>query len=60
IYEAPVKLKFSFSALNHAAGFDHMLRALQDTLAIIYRLKILHYYDDSNRKNWLSDTYLDE
>ncbi len=55
IYEAPVKLRFAFSALNHAAGFDHMLKAFQDTLAIIYRLKILHYYDDSNRSNWIRD-----
>ena len=30
-----------------------MLPALRDTLAIIYRLRILHYYDDANRKNWI-------
>lgn len=53
IYEAPIKLKFSFGALNHSVSLNYMLRAFQDTLAIIYRLRILHYYDDNNRKNWI-------
>lgn len=53
IYEAPIKLKFSFEALNHSVSLNYMLRAFQDTLAIIYRLRILHYYDDSNKDNWL-------
>ena len=56
IYEAPIKLKFSFSALNHSVSFNYMLRAFQDTLAIIYRLRILRYYDDANKANWLRNS----
>ena len=26
-----------------------------DTLAVFYRLKILHYYDDSSKRNWRYD-----
>lgn len=58
IYEAPIKLKYSFLALNHAVNFKYMLLALRDTLAIIYRLRILHYYDDANRKNWIPNIHL--
>ena len=47
IYEAPVKINFSFDCLNHSAALKYMFRALWDTLAIIYRLRILHYYDRS-------------
>jgi len=28
---------------------------LIDTLAVFYRLKILHYYDNKNKKNWFNN-----
>jgi len=59
IFEAPVKLSYNFEDLTHAATFGEMRRALIDTLAIIYRLKILRYYDDANRRQWRYDPDLD-
>ena len=57
IYEALSSLNILL-ALNHAVNFKYMLLALRDTLAIIYRLRILHYYDDANRKNWIPNIHL--
>lgn len=61
IYEAPVRLKMDFSGSTIATqGFvTTVLSMLQDTLAVFYRLKILHYYDDSNKKNWHPNMYLE-
>lgn len=52
IFEAPVKIKYNFEDLTHAATREAMKKALIDTLAIIYRLRILHFYDDHNRHRW--------
>jgi len=62
IYEAPVKIKYNFKDLTHASfifGPNGMYRSLIDTLAVIYRLKILRYYDDSNKRKWRYDKDLD-
>lgn len=59
IFEAPIKLSYNFGDLTHAATFKEMKRALIDTLAIIYRLKILRYYDDGNKRKWRYDPDLD-
>ncbi|PIU02400.1 hypothetical protein COT66_00370 [Candidatus Shapirobacteria bacterium CG09_land_8_20_14_0_10_49_15] len=59
IFEAPVKLSYNFEDLTHAGTFREMKRALTDTLAVIYRLKILRYYDDANRRKWRYDPDLD-
>lgn len=59
IFEAPVKISYNFADLTHAATLEEMKRALIDTLAIIYRLRILRYYDDSNKRKWRYDKDLD-
>lgn len=58
IFEAPVKLEYNFDDLTHASTLKDMKRAFQDTLAIIYRLKILRYYDDSRKREWRYDSDL--
>lgn len=50
IYEAPIKLEYNFSDLVHASTFQTIYHILIDTLAIFYRIYILHYYDDRNWK----------
>lgn len=59
IFEAPIKLEYNFGDLTHASTIQGMKRALIDTLAIIYRLRILRYYDDNNKHNWRYDPELD-
>lgn len=48
IYEAPIKLNYSFTSLTHAAGLQVLYKTTIDSLAVFYRLKILHYYDKKN------------
>lgn len=57
IYEAPIEVRFdkTTSAIRWISIFD----MLRDTLAVFYRLKILHYYDDVNRDNWIRDPEVD-
>lgn len=45
IYEAPIEIRYHFEDLTHASTLKSMLRMFWDTLAVFYRLKILHYYD---------------
>ncbi|MFH2019564.1 MAG: glycosyltransferase family 2 protein [bacterium] len=45
IYEAPIKLKYHFGSVTNAATLKAIWYMLIDTLAVYYRLKILHYYD---------------
>ena len=46
----------------HDSVMSHNLRevfkTLWDTVAVYYRLRILHYYDDKNNKNWITPDYL--
>jgi glycosyltransferase involved in cell wall biosynthesis len=61
IYEAPIKLEYNFQDLTNASvlfGSNGMWKSLLDTLAIIYRLKILRYYDDANKRQWRFDPEL--
>ncbi|MBU2591916.1 glycosyltransferase [Patescibacteria group bacterium] len=61
IYEAPIKLNYNFGDI-HATdlfGVNGMQGSLVDTLAIIYRLRILRYYDDGNKRKWRYDPDLD-
>jgi len=53
IYEAPVKLTYDFTSLTHATGLKTVYGCLIDALSIFYRLKILHYYDDKNKRKWV-------
>lgn len=50
IYEAPIKLSYSFSTMSQAANLKAVFHILIDTLAIFYRLYILRYYDDEKWK----------
>ncbi|HWS49356.1 MAG TPA: glycosyltransferase [Candidatus Methanoperedens sp.] len=59
IYEAPIKLNYDFQSLTHATGIKIVLNCLRDALAVFYRLKILKYYEDKNRRRWLYDPELE-
>jgi len=59
IYEAPIKLTYDFKSLTHATGLKTIYSCLVDALSIFYRLKILHYYDDKNKRKWIYDPDLE-
>ena len=51
IYEAPVKLNFTGASTITSKSFWRVIYwMLYDTIAVFYRLKILHYYDKENVK----------
>lgn len=59
IYEAPVELEFNgASSITSKSFWKVILLMFWDTLAVFYRLKIIHYYDNSNKKNWKYDPQL--
>jgi glycosyltransferase involved in cell wall biosynthesis len=61
IYEAPVNLTLEFgkdSNLTSKKLWYYIYYFLIDTFAVFYRLKLLHYYADSNSKNWIQDPVL--
>jgi len=58
IYEAPVKINYDFNSLIHATGLKVIFRSLQDALAVFYRLRILHFYDDKSNRKWIYDKNL--
>ncbi|MCA9372387.1 glycosyltransferase [Candidatus Woesebacteria bacterium] len=45
IYEAPIKLNYKLAELTSAATLNSIKGIFLDTLAIFYRLNILHYYN---------------
>lgn len=53
IYEAPIKLNYNFTSLTHATGLKTIYNCLVDSLAVFYRLRIIHYYDDKNKRKWV-------
>lgn len=58
IYEAPIKIdprRFKFSS---TIKFKTVFEMLVDTLAVFYRLHILRYYDDKNKRKWRWDPEL--
>lgn len=55
IYEAPIKLKYVFTSLTHATGLNTIYHSLIDALAVFYRLRIIHYYDNKNKRSWIYD-----
>jgi len=62
IFEGPVELNMKFGksiSTFLSKGYLRMsFLMLWDTLAVFYRLKILHFYDDKNKKNWITPSYL--
>jgi glycosyltransferase involved in cell wall biosynthesis len=60
IYEAPIELKLVFKGDStiFTQGFIKTIYSmLWDTAAVFYRLKILKYYDNKNKKNWITPDY---
>lgn len=56
IYEAPVKLSMKFlhtSSIFNSGFIKTAFDMAWDSVAVFYRLKIRHYYDDRNKNNWL-------
>jgi glycosyltransferase involved in cell wall biosynthesis len=55
IYEAPIKIdpeRFKFSS---TIKFKTVWEMFIDTLAVFYRLRILNYYSDRNKRKWIYD-----
>lgn len=50
IYEAPIEV--IFDQKTSAISWKVIFKMAWDTLAVFYRLRILHYYDDSNASRW--------
>ena len=59
IYEAPIKLNYDFGSLTHATGLKIIYSCFIDAMSVFYRLKILNYYDDKNKRKWIYDPELD-
>lgn len=58
IHDGPVEMdarKFKYSSIRTSTVFDMLI----DTMAVFYRLKFLHYYDNKNKKIWIYDHDLD-
>lgn len=59
ISEVPIELKYNFgSSIISQDLFKAVIHTLWDTLAIFYRLRILHYYDDASKRKWKFDPEL--
>lgn len=59
IYEAPVILRFQgFSSITSKSFWRVVSSMLWDTFAVFYRLKILHYYSNKNKRKWKFDPEL--
>lgn len=61
IYEAPIDIKLRFgetSSLTNQKFLRTVFLMLWDTFAVFYRLKILRYYADSNKRKWRFDPEL--
>ncbi len=59
IYEAPMEIDFTgISSITSGNFWSVISRTLWDTLAVFYRLRILHYYDNLNKRRWKYDPEL--
>jgi len=62
IYEAPVELNMKslmgVSTIASRGFLKTSLQMLWDTIAVFYRLKILDFYNDKNKKRWVTPKYL--
>ncbi len=62
IYEAPIRITLDFTKSSSVVskGFLGVVwLMLRDTIAVFYRLKLRKYYQDSNKRNWLPNQYLE-
>ncbi|MDP2638344.1 MAG: glycosyltransferase [Candidatus Levybacteria bacterium] len=59
IYEAPIELNFNIKdSLVSKDLLRTLLRTFWDSFAIFYRLRLLRYYDDDNKRKWKYDPEL--
>lgn len=61
IFEAPIELSLDFgknSTVTSKRFWYYVYRMLQDTVAVFYRLRILNYYSDENKRKWIHDPEL--
>ncbi len=59
IFEAPVELNFTgVSSITNTNFLTVAYKTLWDTLAVFYRLRMLHYYDNVNSRKWRFDPEL--
>ena len=61
IYEAPIDITLRFggtSTITSQRFIRTVFAMLMDTLAVFYRLKILNYYSDKNKRKWKFDPEL--
>lgn len=61
IYEAPIDITLRFggtSTITSHKFIRTVLSMLKDTLAVFYRLRILGYYSDKNKRKWRYDPEL--
>ncbi len=60
IFEAPVELTYDFhGSLIRKNILVELFRTFWDTLAIFYRLRLLGYYNDKNKRKWMYDPELE-
>lgn len=59
IFEAPIELDFTgASSITSVSVWKIIWNMLWDTAAVFYRLRILHYYDNLNKRKWRFDKEL--
>lgn len=59
IYESPIELDFTGSSTITSRNLWKVIfNTLWDTMAVFYRLKILEYYDNTNKRRWIFDPEL--
>lgn len=60
IFEAPVEINLfsSHSSIDWGSMFRVSLNMMADTLAVFYRLRFRHYYDDASKRKWRFDPEL--
>lgn len=59
IFEAPIRLKWDQDrSIVSSSLWKILLNMLKDTLAVFYRLKVLRYYDEGNKRKWRYDPEL--
>ena len=51
IFEGPIEVHFDDT--TSTVSWATVYKMAWDTLAVFYRLRILNFYDDSNKKNWI-------
>ncbi|MEK7113189.1 MAG: glycosyltransferase [Patescibacteria group bacterium] len=56
IYEAPIEVKFNKTTSR--IDWTTIFKMALDTAAVFYRLRLLRFYDDQNRENWITPKFL--